>query len=123
MDLFGRIALHPLSTAVPGRYPAIGVEHENGIFGNVFDEQAKALFAAPQLLLVSTSLCQIARDLGESQKLSVSIPQRRDDDVRPEKRAVLLDAPTFVFKYTFGCGYLEFVLRPALLLRLLRIED
>ena len=77
---------------------AIGIEHEDGVFGDAFDQEAKTLFAAAQVLFVGAPLRQVARDLGEPEQLTVGISHGRDDDVRPEQRAVLSDAPTLVLE-------------------------
>ncbi len=74
-DLARRVALDPLSPAVPGGHPAIGIEHEDGVFADAFDQEAKALFAPAQVLFVGASLRQIARDLGEPYKLPSAISQ------------------------------------------------
>src|ERR1019366_8866230 len=51
------------------------------------------------LLLRSLSRGQIAGDLREAEKLAVpGISDGRDDDVRPEARAVLAYAPAFIFE-------------------------
>jgi hypothetical protein len=54
-----------------------------------------------------TSAAYIARDLAESGQSAIVVGQCGDDHVRPEPRAVLANAPTFVLKPSvFSC--LEF---------------
>ena len=64
-DLARRVALDPLGPDVPGGDPAIGIEHEDCVFGDAFYQEAKTLFAPAQFLFVGASLRQVARDLGE----------------------------------------------------------
>ena len=87
----------------------LAIEHEDGVVADAFYQQAKALFAAAQLLFMGSPPRQVARDLGEAQQLPVCISQRRDDDVGPELRAVFPDAPALVFERAGVCRDLEFV--------------
>src|SRR4029077_12446948 len=64
-NVVGRVALDPLSAAVPSSHPAIGVEHKDCVLADAFYQEAKALFASAQLLIMRAPLRQITRDLGE----------------------------------------------------------
>ena len=97
-DLVRGIALDPLRSGVPRGDDAVGVEHEDRVVGDAFDEQAEALLALAQRLFVVAPLGQVARDLGESDQRPRPVAQRRDDDVGPEQRAVLADPPALVLE-------------------------
>src|SRR5579875_2585587 len=48
-DLIGGVALDSLSAGVPAGDIALGIEHENGVVGNRFDQKAEAAFAFTEL--------------------------------------------------------------------------
>src|SRR6185312_321889 len=96
-DLGRLIADDALGAGVPRRHVPVGVEHEDGVVADAVDEQAQAQLATAQLLLDAAALAQIARDLGAAAQRARGIVQRRDDDARPEARAVLAQAPAFLF--------------------------
>jgi hypothetical protein len=83
-DLFRTIALDALGAAVPGRHVAVGVEHEDRVVPDAFNQQAKTLLALSQRFLVLAPLREIAGDLRETAQLAGRHAQRGDDDVRPE---------------------------------------
>src|SRR6185295_16927466 len=119
-DLLGTVALDPGGAAVPGRHDAIDVEHEDRILAHPLDQQAKALLAVPQALLVLAPLGQVARDFRKSDQLLVATVERGDDDVRPEARPILLDAPALVLEASLRRSDSQLVRRE--IERLRRIE-
>ena len=121
-DLIGRVPLDPLGADVPRRDVAVGVEHEDGVVRHAFHQEAESFFAAAQLFFVILALRQVAGDLGEADELAICISDRCNDDVCPEQRAVLPDAPALVFERSdFRC-HLELVLGQAARERFGRIE-
>ena len=58
----------------------------------------KLLLASPELFLGRLALAQVARDLGEAEEVRRGVADRVDDDVGPEARAVLADAPALVLE-------------------------
>src|SRR5688572_12016112 len=67
-------------------------------------------------------LRQVAGDLRERDQFSILIAQRRNDDVRPEPRAVLAHSPAFILEAAFPSGDLELMRGPAALDSLTRVE-
>ena len=65
-DLVGAVALDALGAGVPGRDVAVGVEHEDRVVLDALDQQAEALLALPQRLLVLAPLGQVAGDFREA---------------------------------------------------------
>src|SRR5687767_8639411 len=88
-DLVGPVALDPLGPFVPRSDVATLVEQEDGVVLGPFDEEPETLLAAPQFFLGLLAPCQVTGDFREAPQLSLLIPQRRDDHVRPELAAVL----------------------------------
>src|SRR5689334_14364120 len=54
---------------------------------------------------------EIPRDFRVADERSVRVPYRREDDVGPEQRAVLSDAPPFILESPVSRGHLELVPR------------
>ena len=65
------------------------------------------LLALLQRLLGRFALGQVARDLGKADELAGRRADRIDDDIGPEARAVLADAPAFALELAFTRGGLE----------------
>jgi len=59
----------------------------------LLDQAAKALLAEAQALLCLPPFGHVTHDLGVAPQRPVFIPDRRDDDIGPEARAVLAQAP------------------------------
>ena len=75
-----------------------------------------------ELLLRFLALGDVAGDLGEAQNGPVAVADGIDDDVRPEARAVLADAPALLFEPSLPRGRRQRVVRLAGLPILLRVE-
>ena len=75
-----------------------------------------------QVLFRLSALGEIARDLREPDQRAVGVAQRGDDDVGPEPRAVLADAPAFVLEPSFARRDLQLALALARRDVLRRIE-
>src|SRR5207247_423743 len=118
-DLLGLVADDALRARVPARHATAGIEHEDGVILDAFEEQAKALLALAQPLLLRAALAQVARDLGEAAMDSLAVPQRRDHHARPEARAVLAQAPALVLEASGAQRLVELVRRPVAVERLL----
>ncbi len=95
-DLLGFEAFDPFGAAVPGGHVPLRIQHEDGVVLDGVDQQAKAFFAAPKLLVRLPPRRRVARDLREPDVLTVRAVERGDDDVGPEARAVFANAPTLV---------------------------
>jgi hypothetical protein len=121
-DLGCAVALDQRGAGVPGAHDARDVEHEDRVVAHALDDQAGALLAAPQRLLVLAALGEVAGDLREAPQRAVGVAQRGDDDVRPEQRAVLADAPALVLEAPELGRALELDLGPAARIRLGRVE-
>ena len=52
-------------------------------------------------------LGEVARNLGKADQLAGTVPDRVDDDIGPELRPVLADAPTFLFEFAGALGDFE----------------
>src|SRR5581483_7013989 len=74
-------------------------------------EQLLAGFLEPALRL--TRLGNVARDLGKTDQLAIRITDRVDDDMRPEARAVLAQAPAFIFEFSLARRLRQVALRAA----------
>src|ERR1700733_10947237 len=55
-DLVGSIALESFRAGVPSEHVPIGVQHEDCVVSDAFDEQPKSLFALLQIFFVKASL-------------------------------------------------------------------
>src|SRR6185295_19396403 len=119
-DFLGTVPLDPAGAVIPGLHDAIDVEHEDRVLAHPLDEQAKPLLALPQTVLVLAPLGQVARDFRKSDQLLVGTEERGDDDVRPEARSILPDAPAFVLEASVCRGDLQLMRREVA--RLGRIE-
>src|SRR5262249_6137028 len=80
---------------IPARHVARGIQHEDGVVGNTLNQQSEQFFAFAQFRLSGPSLGQVPRDFGEADKFSLRRADRVDDDMGPELRAVLTNAPAF----------------------------
>jgi hypothetical protein len=121
-DLVAAVALDLLGAAVPAAHHAGRVEHEHGVVDHALDQQAEALLALAQGLLVQAPLGQVARHLGEAEQAPGLVAQRGDHDVRPEALAVPLHPPPLVLEAAFARRDLQLALRPAAVERGLGIE-
>ena len=65
---------------------------------------------------------QITRDLGEAAQRAGLIAKRRDNDIGPKRRSVLAQAPALILEAVLLSCDLEFVLGPARLDCVRRIE-
>ena len=86
---------------------AVGVEHVDGVVGDALHQQPELLLALPERLLGGLAFGQVARDLGKADQLAGRLADRIDDDVGPEARAVLADAPAFALELAFARGGLQ----------------
>src|SRR5690606_14850694 len=114
-DLLPAVTLDFLRTGIPARDDAFAVQHENRVIDHAVDQQTEALFALCERLLVQLAVGEIAGDLRKTEQLAARIAKRRDDDARPEARAVLAHAPAFVLEAPFCDGAPELVLGPSAL--------
>ncbi|CAA9552899.1 MAG: hypothetical protein AVDCRST_MAG79-2843 [uncultured Thermoleophilia bacterium] len=103
-DLSGRVPLEAARAGVPRRHVAGGVEHEDGVVDDVLDHQPQALLAEREGALGRPPLGEVPRHLAEAEERPGLVTQRRDDHVRPERDAVLPDAPALVLDATVGRG-------------------
>ena len=110
-----------LSAFIPCHDVAVGVEHEDAVVSDPFDEQAEALLALSQRLFVLLALRQIARDFGEAAQLAV-LPEGCDDDVGPERGAVFAHPPAFILEATLLASEFQLAFGPAALHLLDRVE-
>jgi len=53
---------------------------------------------------VRAPLGEVARNLGKADQLAGTVPDRVDDDIGPELRPVLADAPAFLFEFALALG-------------------
>src|SRR5262249_7230302 len=71
-DDFGRlIALDAPGAGIPTGDDAFRAQHVDRIVGDALDQQAELLLAAPQRLLSSAALGEVAGDLGEADQPAV----------------------------------------------------
>lgn len=121
-DVHRTEAEHALGAGVPVRHAAVGVHREDRVTVHALDQAADVLLALAQALFVLAPLRQVAGDLRETDHLALRVPQGGDDDVGPEAGTVLAQAPAFVLQATLAPGDAQFLLGPAAVERLLRIE-
>ena len=76
MISLGLVALDALGAGVPARDVAVGIEHEDRVVLHALDQQAEALLALAQLLLLRAALGEVARDLGEAAQRAVVVAHR-----------------------------------------------
>src|SRR5687768_12074365 len=119
----GVVARDAVSTRIPARDAALGVEHVDRIVLHPVDEQSEALLASAQPFLVLAALGEIARDLREAAQDSRRVAKRRDDDVGPEMRAIGAHAPTLVLEPSYTRGLFELARWPVPPERLPRVES
>ena len=118
-----RIGLHQLGEAEDG------VERRAELVAHAGEEvglgQIRFLgggLGVGQRRLDLVALRQVAGQFGEAAQIAGLIANGREDDVRPERRAVLAHAPPFVLVPSAGGGEVEVVLRLAVLDVFARIE-
>ncbi len=103
-DLTRRIALDAARALVPGRDHSLGIEHEDGVVLHGLNELTKAFLACAERLLCRAAIGEITRDLREPDVRTTVVEERRDDDVRPDERAVLPEPPTLVLESPIANG-------------------
>ncbi len=102
-DLLERL-LHQLIGRVAGECADGGVHlqpfalggNQRHADGRVLEGQGKPHLAQAQRLLILFFLRDVARDFDETPQLPLLVANSRDDQVRPEPRAVLAYAPAFL---------------------------
>src|SRR5579872_2514546 len=99
-DLVGRIPLYPLRARIPARNVPFRVQHVDSVIGDALHEEAKLLLTFTQCCLGFSTLGQVARDLGKTNQSAGAVPDRIDNDIGPEFRAVLADVPALIFEFT-----------------------
>src|SRR5207253_11081035 len=77
-------------------------EHEDAVIVDAGNDETEALFTLPQRIFGATALGQVTRDFGEANQVAVAVAPRSNDDVSPEPRAVLTDAPAFFLVGAFA---------------------
>jgi hypothetical protein len=122
-DLVGRVSLDATRALIPRRDRPIRLEHEDGVVVHTLHQQAKSLLALPECRFGRSPRGEVSRDLGEADQLPLRVAERGDHDVRPEERAILAHAPSFLLEVPFAGGRLELVFRMAARDHLLRVED
>src|SRR5690606_14066247 len=95
--LVADVAVDPRRALVPGGDPAVRVEHVDRVVAHPLDQQAEALLAGAEPLVLLLALGEIAGDLGVALQPAARVTHRGDDDVGPEAGAVLADAPALAF--------------------------
>src|SRR5579872_6459129 len=71
----------------------------------------KARFRIFQYLLHRSTFSVIARDFGESNEFSGSVPQRSDYNIGPELGTIFANSPPLVFSSPIPESYFQFPLR------------
>src|SRR6188472_3291258 len=104
-NLVGLVALDAPRPFVPAHDVTLGIEHEDPVVLHAPYEHAKALLALAEGLLPSSPRREVSRHLGEADELAARIAERGDDDVRPEPRAILANAPSFVRGLSLTLGH------------------
>lgn len=122
-DFFREIELDTLGAQIPIGDRSIGIEHENGVIGDILHQKAKLLFAAAHGLLRQIAVGEIAGDFGETNQPALVIAHRVDDDMGPEAFAIFAQTPVFAFKTAFFSGDGEIAFRDAVLAVLLAVEN
>src|SRR5215813_8618775 len=92
-DLVGRIALEPFRPRIPVRNNAARVEHVDCIVDHAFDEHAGAPLAFAQRRLGLHTLCDVARNLAETDQIALFVLYSLQYGVAPKAAAVLADSP------------------------------
>jgi hypothetical protein len=122
-DLCRAPATDALRAAVPAGDVAVRVECEDAVVADAVDQQPEPLLALAHHLLGPAPLAEVASDLGEADEFPLRVAKRRDDDVGPELRSVLPNAPALILHRALSLGNLQLALRLPALLILRRIED
>src|SRR6185312_8292128 len=122
-DLRGGVSVDALRTLVPARHVAIGIEHEDGVVTDSLNQQPESLLTFADRLLRRPPIGEIARDLGEADQFAMLVAERGDDDIRPEARAVLANAPALVLEASRSRGRCELELGKAFRVALGRIKN
>src|SRR5512139_3816668 len=107
-DLVALVAIDALGAAVPAGDHALLVEGHDGVIDHAFHQQAEALLAFAQPVLVPQALGQVARDLGIPQQAAAFVTDRRHDHAGPETRAGLARAPALFLEAAFLRGDRQF---------------
>ena len=78
--------------------------HEHDAAAPVHDDHGvrRGFEKTSELLLRTTALGNVASHLSITAENAALVTNRRDDDVRPETRTVLADAPTFLLESSLG---------------------
>src|SRR6478672_931194 len=100
-DLVVLVSLDGFRALVPRRDDAAWIQHEDRVVLHALHEQAKALFALAKRFLGEPAFGEIASNFRESHVHSGVIAKGGDDDVRPEARSVLADAPSLFLETAF----------------------
>jgi hypothetical protein len=111
-----------LRAGVPADDPALGVHQHHRVVACSVDQQAEALLALAERLLLAAPLAQVARDLEEAAQRAVVVAHAGDDDARPEAAAVLAETPALVLETALGADRFQLAPRQAGLERFRRIE-
>src|SRR5690606_20750455 len=94
-DFFRRIAFDALRPDVPARDDTFRVYHVDGVVRYTLHQKSELLFAAAQCIFRALALGQIAGDLRKTHQLAIRIDYGIDDDMSPERCAVLAHTPAF----------------------------
>src|SRR5439155_1995991 len=112
-DLLGGVALEALRALVPAHDPALRVEHEDGVILHALDEEAISFFGVSERLFTVLARGEVLDDLRVALELASGRAHRDEDDVRPEHRAVLADAPALALEPAFLRRDTELILGPS----------
>src|ERR1019366_8842045 len=106
-DLARSVALEALGAGVPRGHVARRIEDEDRVLLHRSDEQPDALLAPLELSFGTPSFGEVAGHLSEADQATSLVANGREDDVRPELRPVLSNAPAFFLEATLALGDLE----------------
>ena len=121
-DLLRRIAFDALCALIPACDRAVRIQHINRIIGHALDQQAELFLMLLDRRFRLPPFGQIARDLGETEKLAGRRTDGIDHHICPEAAAILADAPAFVFEFPFPRGSVEGALRQSVQTVFRRVE-
>ena len=94
-DFLRQVTLDTLRARIPVGDLAVLVEQIDRVVRHALHQQPELFLACPQRVFGRLALGQVARDLGEADKLARRQIHRIDDHGGPEPRAVLAHAPAF----------------------------